>query len=107
MAISYTWSFGPLETKPQENNLTDVVKVVHWRYSAQDGNYSSSIYGTVSLDAPETNTFTSFTSLTKTKVKNWVLNKLDKTEAELKTQLSDQITKQKTPEMISKTAPWE
>lgn len=106
MAITYTWDFGPLETKT-EDNLTDVVKIVHWRFTGVDGKYSSSLYGTVSLDSPTSNSFTTFSSLTKTKVKGWVINKLDKTEAELKTQLADQINLQKNPVQVSKKAPWE
>lgn len=106
MPITYTWDFGPLETKT-ENNLTDVVKIVHWRLTGINGDYSSTVYGTVSLDSPTSNSFTTFSSLTKTKVKGWVINKLDKTEAELKAQISLQINHQKNPVQVNKKAPWE
>lgn len=106
MAITYTWDFGPLTTK-SENGLTDVVKVVHWRFTGVDANYTATIYGTVSLDTPSGNTFTNFSSLSKTKVKEWVINKLDRTEVELKSQLAAEINLKKNPTEINKTAPWE
>ncbi len=106
MAISYTWTFGPLETKT-ENDLSDILEIIHWRYSAADGSYYSAIYGTVSLDTPSPSSFISFDSLTKTKIKSWVLEKLNRTEANLKTQLKSNIDNQKTPKRIIKTVPWE
>jgi hypothetical protein len=36
----YTWSFPNFET-----NSENVVKTIHWRYTAVDGEYSASMYG--------------------------------------------------------------
>ena len=36
----YTWSFPNFET-----DADNKVKVIHWRYTAVDGEYSASMYG--------------------------------------------------------------
>jgi hypothetical protein len=38
--ITYTWSFPNFET-----NSENVVKTIHWRYTAVDGEHSASMYG--------------------------------------------------------------
>jgi hypothetical protein len=40
MAITYEWSFPNFET-----NSENVVKTIHWRYTAVDGEHSASMYG--------------------------------------------------------------
>ena len=40
MEITYEWSFPNFET-----NSENVVKTIHWRYTAVDGEYSANVYG--------------------------------------------------------------
>ena len=93
MANTYTWNFPTLERKATEGDLSDVVKTIHYRYTGTyDSNteISSTIYGTVGLDQPDSNTFITFDSLTANTVKTWVLTKLNQTEIELKASIDSQ-----------------
>ena len=40
MAITYEWSFPNFET-----DADNKVKVIHWRYTAVDGEHSATMYG--------------------------------------------------------------
>lgn len=109
MANTYTWDFPQLEAAPTEGSLSDVVKVIHYRFVAtsdqknSDGElYSASIYGTVSLGNASSNGFTAFDSITKDQCKTWTLAGLDKTEAEMKTLLDEQLTILITPPVVGK-----
>lgn len=113
MAVKYTWEFYNFDVAPTVDNLSNVVKTVHWRLNAvdkDDNNYTSSVYGTVSLSDPDSSTFKEFSKLTKTTVQNWVESELNKNDenavGKMKEKLADQIEDQKQPKIISKTAPW-
>ena len=96
MATTYEWSFPNFET-----DASNKVKTIHWRYSAVDGDYSSTQYGscagTDNMD---------FDSMTKANATACVLTNLGETEAELKVKLDADITAQKTPALTSKTKTW-
>jgi hypothetical protein len=77
MAIAYTWSFPQLEVAPSEGGLNDVIKTIHWRYDAQDGEFSAGAYGTVSLAEPDPEAFVPFDGLTEAKVIEWVSESVD------------------------------
>jgi hypothetical protein len=103
MAITYEWSFPNFET-----NSENVVKTIHWRYTATDsetdaeGNaYVSSMYGScVGSEGMD------FDAMTKENCINCVLENQEQTEEEMQSNLSAQIDKQKNPETISKTKEW-
>ena len=61
----FTWSFPQFDVAKSEDGLTDVVKTIHWRYDAVDGDYSAGLYGTVGLGAPNPTGFIPFADLTK------------------------------------------
>jgi hypothetical protein len=65
MAITYTWSFPQFDVAKAEDGLTDVVKTIHWRYDAVDGNYTASSFGAVGLETPDAQRFIPFASLTE------------------------------------------
>ena len=115
MTTTFTWIFNPLETAT-EDDLSDVVKTVHWRITGvtdDDVPVSGTVYGSISTDEPDSDSFTAFADLTEADVKGWVLAKLteeDETASEAETryqtQVQDQIDNQKTPSVESKSAPW-
>ena len=49
---NYTWTISSLETAPQEGQLIDVVKIVHWRYKGVDGDYSAEVYSSYACAEP-------------------------------------------------------
>ena len=111
MANTYTWDFPQLDTAPAEDGLTDVVKTIHWRFTAvsdtetneEGAPLSVSAYGTASVGEADPAAFTDFDSLTKEQVKGWVLASLDKTEDELQAMLEQQLDNLITPPIVGKT----
>ena len=92
----YTWSFPNFET-----DADNKVKVIHWRYTAVDGEHSASMYGSDG----ETND-QDFDSMTKEDAIACVLEHSDTTEDDMKANLDAQIASQKAPTLTSKTKEW-
>jgi hypothetical protein len=93
MAITYEWSFPNFEVDSENK-----VKTIHWRYTAVDGEYSASMYGSCAgSDGMD------FDAMTKEHCENCVLENQDTTIEDMQSNLSAQIEQQKNPETISKT----
>lgn len=112
MAIEYSWDFPTLdvvynEIDPEtEEPVQNVVSVVHWIYNAVDGDYSASIYGTVSLPPPGI-PFVDFDDLTPEIVEGWVVNVLGPEQlAAMDDNLAGQIEAQKNPVGGPMSPPW-
>jgi hypothetical protein len=101
-----TWNITTLDVKPTEGDLTDVVVTAHWTLSQTDGDYSASVYGTVSFTAPEGN-FTPYADLTLDQVVGWVKNSMgEETVAAHELNVANQIAAQKNPPVITPALPW-
>jgi hypothetical protein len=94
--ITYEWSFPNFETDSE-----NVVKTIHWRYTAVDGEHSASIYGSCAGSEGM-----NFDSMTKEHCENCVLENQDTTIEKMQNNLSAQIEEQKTPALTSKTKDW-
>ena len=96
MAITYEWSFPNFEC-----DSSNVVKTIHWRYTAVDGDNSASMYGSCAgSDGMD------FDAMTKEHCVSCVLENQDTTEEEMQSNLSAQIEEQKNPALTSKTKEW-
>jgi len=96
MAITYEWSFPNFECDSE-----NVVKTIHWRYTAVDGEHSASMYGSCAgSDGMD------FDAMTKEHCVSCVLENQDTTEEEMQSNLSAQIEDQKAPALTSKTKEW-
>jgi hypothetical protein len=98
-----------MECRVQEDGMTDVVYLVHWRVSATevdgDKTYSASVYSTCSVPAPDPASFTSYANLTQEQVLGWIwANGVDKDATEAAVQ--QQIELQRHPVVISPPLPW-
>ena len=103
--ITPLWKIETLWVKPVEGSLTDVVVTAAWRCSATDGQYSGSVYATVSFSPPDPSSFIAFNSLTQEEVLNWVwTNGVDKTAAEAA--VAQQIANQINPPITTPPLPW-
>ena len=110
MANTYTWSYPQLDTAPTEGDLSDVIKTIHWRFTAvsdseqdADNNYLSvSMYGTTGVEVDDDADFIAFDSVTKDWCKAKVLAGLAKTEEEVQTLLDAQIAEMATPSIVGK-----
>ena len=96
MAITYEWSFPNFEC-----DSSNVVKTIHWRYTAVDGDYSASMYGSCAGSDGM-----NFDSMTKEHCENCVLENQDTTIEDMQSNLSAQIEEQKNPALTSKTKEW-
>ena len=78
MANTYSWVIGNLNAKIESDGLENVIENVHWRLQATDENENVvDVYGSCGLDAPESESFISFDSLTKADIEGWLESILD------------------------------
>jgi hypothetical protein len=96
MATQYEWSFPNFET-----DADNKVKTIHWRYTAVDGDYSATMYGSDGQTNDQ-----DFDSMTKEDAIACVLEHSDTSEADMKANLDAQIASQKAPTLVSKTKEW-
>lgn len=104
MATVYTWNVNTMDTAPSEDGLSDVVKVIHWRYSATNDTHTAEVYSTVSLNAPDAEHFTAFENLTEEEVIAWVESKVD--VESMKANLDSQLERLANPPIVTKQGPW-
>jgi hypothetical protein len=93
--IEYTWSFPNFET-----NSENVVKTIHWRYTAVDGEHSANMYGSCAGSEGM-----DFDAMTKEHAIMCVTAN-EQSEAGMQTNLASQIEAQKNPVIVSKTKEW-
>jgi hypothetical protein len=96
MATTYEWSFPNFET-----DTDNKVKTIHWRYTAVDGDYSATMYGSDGQTNDQ-----DFDSMTKEDAIACVLEHSDTSEADMKANLDAQIASQKAPTLTSKAKEW-
>lgn len=108
MKVNYNWSIVQMDTKPSEDNLTDVVVVIHWTRNAittvDSKPYTAQSYGTYSCPLPTGEDFTPYEDLTEEQVEGWLDAGLDveSIDAGLETQLENLIN----PPIIVLPLPW-
>ena len=101
MATDVKWRIALTEYTNDENKG---VLTAHWRVTAQDGDYSSSAYGTAGFTPdPDAAGFVLYADLTEADVLAWVWGSVDKDEMEAN--LAKQIEDQKAPATQS-GLPW-
>jgi hypothetical protein len=104
MAITYSWAFPQFEVAPSSDNLTDVVRVIHWRIDGIDGAFSAGAYGSVALSAPDPAAFMSYADITE----QWTIDavtaniELDS----IKNSIAGEINKKKNPPTIHMNPPF-
>ena len=76
--INYQWTISALDCKVKEENLTDVVYTVHWRYRGTNENgITAETYGAQSVGTPDPEDFTPYDEITKEQVIGWLEASLD------------------------------
>ena len=114
MANTYSWSFEALDLElgPDAENHTDVVFVIHWRYSATDGEdppHTAQNIGTSSIVWEEGDPWIEYADLTESDVEGWVEEEIGEDElAEMKLRLDANIEEQVSPTReTNRTMPWD
>ena len=104
MATTFAWVINQMDTKPQEDGLIDVVVIVHWTRTAQDGDINVSSYGTMGCATPSATDFTAYPDLTYEQVCGWLNAGLPVAEIDLS--LQSQIDNIINPPIIVLPLPW-
>jgi len=108
MAIIYELSIKNIDASPTEGDLQDVVKIIHYMYTGKETIDSKDFHGyaigAVEINAPSSDSFTSFADLTEEQVTAWVEPKLDLVS--IKADIASQIETQKNPPTVVKSNPW-
>jgi len=101
---TFTWSFPQFDVAKSEDGLTDVVKTIHWRYDAVDGDISAGAYGSLGLEAPDPNAFIPYTQITAQWAIGCVTAQINLEE--VNTALERQIENQKNPPVVPMVPPF-
>jgi hypothetical protein len=96
MTISYNWAVTQMDRKTADGFVT----TAHWTCSGVDGEFSGSVYSTVSFEGELS---VPYESLTEATVLGWVWGKVDKEATEAA--VAAQIEAQKNPVQAS-GLPW-
>ena len=93
---TFAWHFPQFDTAKAEGDLTDVVKAVHWRYVATEGEAVVQAYGKVSLAEADPAAFTAYADLTEPwaiaiAVASWGERTLADVQAELQTAIDVEL----------------
>ena len=108
MAITYELHINNMEAASTENNLEDVVKIIHWLYTGKEtiGDFDGygEARGAIGLSDASSDSFTAFADLTEEQVKGWVESQLDLDA--IKSDIAARIELQKNPPTVVKSNPW-
>jgi acyl carrier protein phosphodiesterase len=87
-------------------DLSDVVYVVHWKYTAttQDEEFTSTTSGVANIPSPDPENFIPFEDLTQSQVEDWVESAVDLEK--FKNTLDNIILEKQTPTTELKDVPW-
>jgi hypothetical protein len=107
MAINYTWDFPKLTVVYNKDTLVNVISVSHWKLTATEDDISFSSYGSVSLDAPNPASFTSYDEVNKGQIQQWTEQAIgDETLQYIKDALEKRINDAKVPKQSDMNPPW-
>jgi len=99
---TYTWAISNLE----RHTADGIVYTVHYTVNAADGTYTSGAYGSLGLEAPESDPIF-FADLTEEIVVGWVKDKFGAEKvAEIEAALQAQLDEQHAPTTAS-GVPWQ
>jgi hypothetical protein len=104
MAIQYNWIISAMDTSPQDGELLDVVKTIHWRLAGTDGDITADTYGAMACATPSETDFTAYPDLTEDQVISWLEAGLD-VDAE-KAKVAAKIADIKNPPIVNLPLPW-
>lgn len=75
--MEYKWTISAMDCAISEDGLNNVVKTVHWRYKAIDGEFEAESYGATQVGEPNPESFTDYDNLTEADVVAWLEESID------------------------------
>jgi len=103
--MSYQWKISAMDYTVSQDGHTNVVNVVHWRVSKDDGGNSGGQYGSVGL-VPPSGTFVEWVDITETIAIGWAKAALGTDRVtEIEADIDAQIAEKAAP-TIGTGVPW-
>jgi len=97
------WDVSIVDVYPRQEDYSNVVYNVHWRVTKEDGEYTSSTYGTQILSTSDIGNFVPFDELTTEIIEGWVFTAMgDEEVAKTEAYLDFLIGLQKNPISVTK-----
>jgi len=105
--MALTWKIDALNCKPSFDGKTNVVETIHWRLNGVDGDYATSVYGSVGVTYTEGSPFTDYDSLTEEIVIEWLKDALGAEQvAEYEAGVNSQLEALKNPTVVNPPLPF-
>ena len=104
--ITYTWSILQLDCAPSENELSNVVKIIHWGLTGTDENgITASLNNSYPLPSPSSEVFADYSTLTEETVISWLESNIIGVE-HLQTVIANEIASKYNPPITPLPLPW-
>jgi hypothetical protein len=106
----YSWHIEQCQIAPSENGLESVIKTLHWRCYATEGDEQSTCYGSIGLESPDPEAFEVYEGLTEATVVGWLKATLDAQQEgqveQIEASLAGEIEKRRNPPIVTAPLPW-
>jgi hypothetical protein len=105
--MEYKWIISNLDCVVNANGLENVVQTIHWRLAGSDEIYYADVYGSISLSAPDPDSFIKFSELTENTVTEWLTTALGEDAINMyKAAVAQKFANMQTPSFVTPTLPW-
>lgn len=95
--MAATWTVINMERIISLDSKDDVIAVLHWECTDNDGEHSGRSYGTVGLDITSLDDFTAFADITEDKAVEWAKDALGEEVKINEDLVAGHIARSKTP----------
>ena len=102
--VEYEFVVISMNTAPSEDELSNVVKTVNWRYIAKDGFDYGEVYGSTDLSTPDPSSYIEYDGLTIETVVGWITNNVNLDY--LQQQALYDLDQKKNPQLVETAVPW-
>lgn len=103
--IIYSWVIRKLECTQSENDMSNVIKIIHWTYQAKDENKYAKISNQYPLNSPTSiDNYIEYSELTEAVIIEWLENNLDVNY--LRFLLKEEIRKSYIEPIVPLPLPW-
>lgn len=108
--MAATWTVSTMDRTLTDGDLSDVVTVLHWQCTdsetVDDVTHSGRCYGTVSLEAPDADSFTAYADISEADAIAWAKAALGEEQVEAcEASVANQIELSKNP-VSGNGVPW-
>lgn len=108
METNFKWLIAQLNCKVEEEGLSDVINMIHWRYNAtqivDDKTYFADTYSCTSVSQPNPQDFIPYADVTEAEVIGWLESVLDVPAMQLS--LESNLYNQQHPTEVVLPLPW-